>query len=293
MDAPRDNGPLLDELRKALKLENNTLRKGVLVLLPLFALALLIAGWLISAIEVTASVGFATTATVYLLAIIIDDLKEQKHRQASLEVFQNDDITIPAQQGFVTNNLLAEVKLYEYSATSIMESVISKLAGANVQSIKILLHDPTQAWGDGQQMRILSALRRIRQYFNLETANARGLRIHIYTVPGSLRGRLYKGSGRSQLLVMNTYTYHRHRSRSTGTTEITGFENPVVMTSGKTDESLILINHFENVFDTIWEDRSSSLPLTDKWPEISALGKEMGQDDLGLETDWIEAVSSE
>jgi hypothetical protein len=276
----RDSGQLgiIEQYKRYYTLIDPTLRRIVIIALPILTVALLIVSGT-GAFPPSVGLIFGLTGTLLLLGVLVEHVTDviSKDNQPEVQVFaQEAEEAVRRQQELISDMRLKSVKLCEFSSYTAIQYLSHLRACDNTDSVQLLVCDPRQVSED-QRSRTYNAIHNLSLEINQSAAQRMGLKIKCYSREhAALRGRNYD----NQFVVLGWYTFHR-KPNVRPDPRLYGAHNPVLIALCNNPYGGTLRETFDEIFDSLWQD---AIPLQSGLTEAGEVKKQ-------LPSGWLNEVS--
>ena len=248
--ANRAQPSLISKVQSFLKLEPRWFRRTATGLAVLSVAGLLIAAGFTDKVSSEVGLGVASTAILFLLAVMVDSLVELR-TERGVEVLVNEADATEIQTDCVTIQRPEWVKMCEYSAFSVAR-IFDAIAGSgSVRQVKLLVFHPCSMPAWHREQRLVPAIASLGVTFPLKDLKL-DLQIRCYRSPPSLRGRNYGG----MLVAAGWYTGDRREPEENWPDkeqQLWGASNPLVVAKAGEAVGAKLMKWFNETFDRVWE----------------------------------------
>jgi hypothetical protein len=242
---------LISKVQSFLKLEPRWFRRTASAVAVLSVAGLLIAAGFTEKVSSEAGLGVASTAILFLLAVMVDNLVELR-TERGVEVLVNESDATEIQTDCVTIQRPEWVKMCEYSAFSVGQ-IFNAIAGSgSVRQVKLLVSHPCSMPAWHREQRLVPAIASLGVTFPVGDLKSLDLQIRCYRSAPSLRGRNYGGA----LIAAGWYTRDRREPEEhwpDKEQQLWGASNPLVLAAAGEAVGAKLTKWFDEVFERVWE----------------------------------------
>jgi hypothetical protein len=242
---------LISKVQSFLKLEPRWFRRTATGVAVLSVAGLLIAAGFTDKIGTEVGLGVASSAILFLLAVMVDNLVELR-TERGVEVSANEANATDVQTDCVTIERPEWVKMCEYSAYSVAR-IFDAIAGSgSVRQVKLLVAHPCSMPAWHREQRLVPAIASLGVTFPVTELKHLDLQIRCYRSPPSLRGRNYGGA----LVAAGWYTSDRREPEEhwpDKAQQLWGAANPLVLATAGEAVGAKLMKWFDEIFERVWE----------------------------------------